>query len=84
MKRGYDVVGADYTLFMSMINMFFYSKLFKGRFREEELKVHSTLDLLVNLVIQKLATKSREITKSTFFYYLSFIFVSIYKATKSR
>ena len=38
LKRGYDVVGADYTLFMSMINMFF-TQISSRKFGEEELKV---------------------------------------------
>ena len=40
LKRGYDVVGADYTLFMSMINMFFtQNSSRKFGEEEEELKV---------------------------------------------
>ena len=41
LKRGFDVVGADYTLFMSMINMFFTQNSSRkfGEEEEEELKV---------------------------------------------
>ena len=37
LKRGFDVVGADYTLFMSMINMFFTQNSSR-KFGEEDLK----------------------------------------------
>ena len=43
LKRGFDVVGADYTLFMSMINMFFTQNSSRKFGEEEELKVLATM-----------------------------------------
>ena len=50
----------------------------------QEMKVHSTLDLVVTLVSQESATKSRETTKLEVFYYINCNLVTRSMATKSR